>query len=400
MGWTNWTRKTSQTESRSDVRLGLDLNASRLRVMWGDGLEVAKPVVLDEPEEEFALAAALVGRLPEFGRTAKAIERSLPHVFVSDFLKDLHLPRRWEIGRHRLTAAELLTTILQRIRPMCPRAASLTVVVPPDFSSQKVTILGELLEHCRFPFRGSVLLPLALAATTELPHRRPTTIAIVDCDAHALSISLVQIESRQARLLQTATLPRLNQRVWKDRLLAGIADRCVRVCRRDPRDTGATEQDVFEQLDGALEKTQTGQTAEVVVRSSHWYQVLVLTADDFANFCRSLVKSSIAAVAETMETCLADPPAVIWLTHAAGRLPGLLSALETHSAERTTIRVLPADAGCRAALQLASRSFRDDLPRTHIESVIPLSEEPSQGPSAIAYRPVPFAAAPRVWTEN
>lgn len=400
MGWTNWTRKAPTPSVTSDTWLGMDLNSSRLRVMVGDGQRVARAVVLDEPREEFALAAAFLGRTPEFGATARAIERHLPHVFVTDFLKDVNRPLRIEIGRHRLTAADLLAAILQRARALCPRISSVTAVVPPYLTNQKVTIVGELLDRYQFPLRGSVSSPLALVATSELPERRPCHIVVVDCDVHALSISLVQIETRQARLLHCATFPRLNLRVWKDRLLAGMSDRCVRVCRRDPRDSGATEQALFDQLDHAMAAARDGQAVEITVRSSHWYQTLRQAPDELANYCSPLVKATLAALTEITTANLSDPPSAIWLTDAAGQLPGLVGTLETHSAERTSIVLLPADAGCRAALLLTNCWSREDLPRAHRELVISLPEEPIRDGTPSIFRTPNAPPVPRVRKER
>src|SRR5260221_727713 len=83
---------------------------------------------------------------------------------------------------------------------------------------------------------------------------RPPLTMIVDADDHALSGALVQCEANQARLLGTTAQPRLNQRVWKDRILNALADRCVRTCRRDPRDSAAAEQTLYEQIDDALDR--------------------------------------------------------------------------------------------------------------------------------------------------
>ncbi len=400
MGWTNWSRKVAEPVRGTDSLMGLDLNSTRLRVMTGDGQRVAHSVILDDPHEEFPLAVAFSGRTSEWGHAAQAVERRWPHLFLADFLADVNLPRRWEVGRYRLTSAELLTQMFQRLRPTCPPATAITAVLPAYLTSPKVTLLAEIMERCRFPLRGSALLPLALAATYDLPDGRPASILIVDCDAHALSVSLVLVEETQARLLSTAPLPRLNTRTWKNWLLAGIADRCVRVCRRDPRDSAATEQALFEQLDSAMESLRQEPRVELIIRSTHWYQTLLQTADDFARYCGNLVKASLAGLREFLQPLVAEPPTAVWLTHAAGRLPGLVAAVESFTAERTAVEVLAPDAACRAALTLASRWNQDDLPRLHRDSVIPRPEGSSRDSSPTTYRTANSPPPPRVWRER
>lgn len=400
MGWTSWSRKAAEPPRGSDSWVGLDLNSSRLRMMTGDGQRIARPVMLDEPHEEFPLAAAFPGKNPEWGHAALAVERRWPHLFLADFLHDVNLPRRWEIGRHRYTSAELLGQVFQRLRPLCPRTTTLTAVLPAYLTSQKVTILAEIMDRCRLPIRGSALLPLALTATHDLPDRRPVTILVIDADDHALTASLVSAEEQQVRLLSVTPLPRLNLRTWKNWLLAGLADRCVRVCRRDPRDSAATEQALFEQLDAAMDILRRESRVELVIRSTHWYQTLLQTADDFAGYCANLVKTSLAGLRELLQPMSGEPPALVWFTHAAGRLPGLMPAVESFTMERTAIEVLPADAGCRAALLLAGRWSENDLPRTHLDTVIPRHDGMTRESSPSAYRPANSPPGPRVWRER
>src|SRR5262249_16857764 len=201
---------------------------------------------------------------------------------------------------------------------------------------------------------------------------------IVDCDDHALTASLVQIEKNQARLLATSVQPRLNLRAWKDRVLAGLADRCVRVCRRDPRDSGAAEQAPYEQIDSARDPLRQSPGVELVVRSTHWYQNLILSSDDFGGFCGSLLKPTLGVVRELVQSAAPEPPQAVWLTHAAGRLPGLSAALHANMAERTGLAVLPPDAGARAAVVMAGRWVRDELPRTHLDSIVMLPGAPAR----------------------
>lgn len=386
MGWVNWTRKPSEPFALGVATLGVDLNATRLRAMTCEAGRPPRPVLLDDPLEELDLAVSLEKRTPEAGRAGRLVERKTPHLGCYDFLNEINLPRHWEGGRHRLNAVELLSHVFAKARAALPKSENLTLTLPPYLIPTKVTALAQLMEKAKLPLRGSILLPLALAATTDAPDRRPSQTLVIDCDDHALSISLIQNEVTQARLLASAVHPRLSLRVWKDRLLNGLADRCVRVCRRDPRDSAAAEQALFEQIDDALERLRHGQRVEMVVRSTHWYQNLIQSSEDFEAYCAPLIKASLAAIHELVQSSAPEPPQGVWLTHAAGRLPGLATALHTHSAERTGLAVLPADAGPRAAAVMAGRWARDELPRTHLDTVVLLPELPQRDSSPTQYR--------------
>ncbi|WP_171471264.1 hypothetical protein [Frigoriglobus tundricola] len=79
--------------------------------------------------------------------------------------------------------------------------------------------------------------------------------------------------------------PRLNVKAWKDRLLDAISDRCVRLCRRDPRDSAEAEQALFEQLDEALDRARAGQRSSLCVRTAHWFQDVVQQPEEFEAHC-------------------------------------------------------------------------------------------------------------------
>jgi hypothetical protein len=386
MGWANWTRKAAETFGVAVAALGVDLNSTRIRAMSGEAGRPPRPMPLDDPLDELPLAVSLEQRTPEVGQAALAVERRTPHLAAFDFLNEINLPRRWEAGRHSLTAAELMSLVLARVRPAVPRTDNVTLALPAYFTTAKATALAQVMERAKLPVRGSLVLPLALVGASDLPERRPSQTLVIDCDDHALTASLVQIEKNQARMLAASVQPRLNLRAWKDRLLAGLSDRCVRVCRRDPRDSAAAEQALYEQIDGALDQIRQSQRVEIVVRSTHWYQNLLLSGDDFTGFCTGLLKPTLAAVRELVQSSVPEPPQAVWLTHAVGRLPGLSAALHANMAERTGLAVLPPDAGARAAVIMAGRWVRDELPRTHLDSIVMLPETPARDFAPPQYR--------------
>src|SRR5207245_9212630 len=110
------------------------------------------------------------------------------------------------------------------------------------------------------------------------------------------------------------------------------------------------DQALYEQIDDALDRLRQGQKATLSIRGANWYQDLVQQADDFDGYCGGLVKQAVAALTELAQQAAPEPPSAVWLTYAAGRLPGLATSLHDHMAERTGVCVLPADAGARAAV--------------------------------------------------
>jgi hypothetical protein len=185
------------------------------------------------------------------------------------------------------------------------------------------------------------------------------------------------------KMLASAAWPRLAVKVWKDRLIDGVADRCVRLCRRDPRDSAEAEQALFEQLDEALDHVRSGYRVSLTVRTTHWYQDVIQQPEEFDGYCASLARTAADAVRELVSgSGLPLPPRAVWLTDAAGRLPGLAKAVHQNTPEGTTIDVLPVGAVAHAAAVLVPRWLTGDLPRTHLDTVIsfpPVSRESKSG---------------------
>jgi hypothetical protein len=198
-------------------------------------------------------------------------------------------------------------------------------------------------------------------------------VLIVDVDDHALTATVVRMAEADVRSLTSATLPRLGLRPWRERLLDALADRCVRQCRRDPRDTADAEQMLFDQIEGAIDRARMGQRVSLSVRAAHWYQDLHLAPTDLdaicAPLCRQTTDEIRALVGGLNEP---EPPRAVWLTHDAGRLPGLAAALHQNMGEGTNVRVLHPEAAAAAVANLVDRWSAGELPRTHLDTTIPL----------------------------
>jgi hypothetical protein len=377
MAWVNWSRKPEPAPEDRWGRLGLDLNASRVRAVELRPGRPARRLLLDDPHEELPLAVSLERRTPEVGRAGLALRRKLPHFACLDFLPGLGTPREWSAGRSRLTAADALGLVFDKLRPLLPEAGAQALVLPAYLSPAQVTLVTKVAEKARLSFRGTAALPLALAICAGPDDYGPGPVLVVDADDHALTASLVATSDGQARLAATGVQPRLGLRAWKDRMLDALADRCIRICRRDPRDNPAAEQALDDQIDDALDRLAAGQKVGLTIQAAHWHQEIEQRPDDFDGYCAGLVRQTVEALRQTLASGRAtEPPTAVWVTAAAGRLPGLVRALHAQTTERTAVRVLAADCAARAAAELATRWLRGELPAGHLDYAAPLTDGP------------------------
>ena len=116
-------------------------------------------------------------------------------------------------------------------------------------------MLTAAFENAKLPVLGTAATPIALAGTIDEDF---STAIVADADDHALTWTVLAGGGEQIRVLANLTQPAAGIRIWLDRLLDAVSDRCIRLCRRDPRDSAAGEQGVYEQLDAALDHLAPG----------------------------------------------------------------------------------------------------------------------------------------------
>ena len=108
------------------------------------------------------------------------------------------------------------------------------------------------------------------------------------------------------------------------------------------------------------------------MRAAHWYQDLTWRPDDLEAVCTPVNQVAIEGLKQFLFSAgLACPPRAVWLSHTAGRLPGLAAKIYKHSPEQTRVSLLPANAAAEAAAALVPRWLTGHLPRTHLDAVIP-----------------------------
>lgn len=392
-----WGRKATPTHDKSRA-VGVDVTASRARAV-GIGSGKVTPLVLDEPAEDLLLFIGLSQRVPEVGRSGYALCRKMPHAVCSNFLPALTQTREWRNNRHVLTPETALDLAFARLRgPVEAESEAVALTLPPYLTPAQVGKVIAATVKVRLSLKGTAVGPLAVvadravalltgkaAAPEVLPPdwivplrpsaTGPGAVVVVDADEHALSATVVAVERDRVRVVGAALWPKFSARAWKDRLLDAISDRCVRLCRRDPRDSAEAEQALFEQIDDAIDRARAGSRINFTVRTDRWFQDVAQHPDDIDGHCAALARGAAEAIRDLLGSGTLDvPPRAVWLSHEAGRLPGLARSLHTNTPERTVVEVLPATAIAKAAAALVPRWLAAELPRAHLDTVIPLPD--------------------------
>lgn len=409
-----WSRKPPAVHDRARA-VGIDLTASRARAEAVGGK--SRALVLDDPDAELALFVAGDRRTPEVGRAGFGLCRKMPHLVCSNFLPALGQAREWKLGRNTLTAETALGLVFDKLKAtVAAESDAVTLALPAYLNPSQVTRVGATALRSKFPLKGTAVGALALAANgaDALLNGRPAApqpgadwvvplrpgasgpgaVVVLDADEFATFAVLVSIEREQVRAIGGAAWPRLSVKAWKDRLVDAVSDRCVRLCRRDPRDSAEAEQLLFEQLDEALDRARAGQRIGLTVRTAHWFQDIVQQPEEFESQCSALIRLAGESVRDFVNGIgLAEPPRAVWLTDAAGRLPGFVRAVHANTPEGTAVEILPPDAVAAATAALVPRWLAGDLPRAHLDNLIPLAPSPGAAPGASA--PTRTTRAPR-----
>jgi hypothetical protein len=404
-----WAQKplTAKGVEPDPLLIGLDLNATRARAVYGTTQVTPRPLPLDGAQPDLPMVLSLEGRRLQVGRAGASLCRLSPHLACVDFLAALGQEQEWSAGRHRLDAARALTVVLEQLQPACTSAKGMVLAVPAYLSRAQAVLLPQLAEKARLPLLGSVSTTLACALEACVLQPWAGTALVLDVDDHALIASTVIADGQQVWIHATQYWPHLSLRAWKGRLLDCVADRCIRQSRRDPRDSPAAEQSLYDQLEEALNLSGQGRIVELLIQTANWYQNLLVRPEEMLAFCDRLVRQTLREI-QGMLTASAARTQLhgLFLTQAAGRLPGLASALESLLlADVPTAQIEPlavpqaqiepdsdfgedllqggdlpgrvtllaADVVARMAHAVAARMYRGELPHGHLDLAVPLS---------------------------
>jgi hypothetical protein len=288
-------------------------------------------------------------------------------------LSSIGRARDWRTPRGRLNAAGAVALVAERLKRDLPPGHAVVLVVPPYLTDQQVAQISDAFVRTGILVAGSVAAPLALAATCDAGFG---TALVLDADEHALTWSVLTADGPNARLLAHHAVPGASVRAWFDRLIDAVSDRCVRLCRRDPRDSAAAEQSLFEQIDSTLSARHSHAQVTLSIRTAQWFQELTLGMEEFETFALPLARMAVEAMRQVaVEAHSTAPvmarPDLLWITADAARLPGLAAAATQHVPESTVVQTLPADAFATAGYVLGGHYLRGDLPRGPVSGIVP-----------------------------
>ncbi len=375
--------------------VALDITGDRITARGGPAGQAPRAVALDGDRAEMPLALSLEAKHPRPGRAGIALCRRSPHLACVDFLHRLGEPGEWRIGRHRLDVSQALTVVLAELPKRLSKPRGVVLVAPGYLTPVQMNLLAKLSQEAGLPVTGAVTRGLAAALASYAQHPWHNVGVVVDVDNHALLCTVLRPADLEMHVLGQWQFPMLGLRRWRERLLAFLADQCVRVSRRDLRDSPEAEQVVFDQLDHVLDTCQANEVVSIRIQARHWFQTVALQADEIRAACRPLAvpgADQIHAALVWAEQQMTS--ATIYLTTEAMRLPGLVAAVYHRCQNRVPVVVLPAEAPANAAHELACRIDRGELAPGLLDPAAPLPlVERAESPEVIPFPRMPTRAA-------
>ncbi len=398
--------------------LGLDLNATRARAVSGPVGDFPLPVPLDPPAGDLPLYISLERSAPEVGHAGLRLARLSPHQVCHTFLPHLGEPppeRHWQAGHHLLDSRQALALVVQRLKPVCASSDGVVLILPDYLTAEQARDITALAEHHGIPLLGTMPASLAVALAAYAEQAWLGYALVADIDDHALTLSTIRTEAGQAHLVETRVLGHLSWHAWKERLLNALADCCVLQSRRDPRDSPAAEQVLFEQIEVLLDASRQGRMIQLGFQGATWYQNLLVQPEQPVNFCKPLLHHLVAEVEAVWNSPWPEgPPGALLLTAAVGRLPGVVSALRraledwapvspaVYSREddfgedllgdglhaEPNVLVVTDDAPARAGHAVAAHCQRHELVAAGhlLEAPLPLPQAPDAGPARLHFQ--------------
>src|SRR5262245_4602008 len=159
-----------------------------------------------------------------------------------NFLPKMGEHVEWAHGRHRLDPLQALGLVFDRVCQTLGERKSLVLAVPAYLANEQVNLIVQAGLEARLPVIGALSRTLAAGAASYAEHPWQDLGVAVDIDEHALTISVLRPSDADLVALGQRVLPALGLRIWRERLMAAIADRCVRTSRRDPRESPDADQ--------------------------------------------------------------------------------------------------------------------------------------------------------------
>lgn len=339
----------------------LDWTSERLRA-WSTGGDTLRPVALEDGTNTLPLVVSLAEKRLQVGKAGRALLRQAPHVVVENFLPHLGADRHWQHGRHDVDARDLTQFVLAKLKEKLPTKA-VGHVVPNYWTQDQAALLDDLTRMAGFRLLGTTRRGLAAAGLNPG--------LLVDVDGYAVTLTATKLTEPgpRLRLTQTIVKSELGLPIWRERVAAFIASRCVRDCRRDPRANPETDQVLLEQIESQLHEWAGGQVGRVSFEGREWQHDVVVTAADVQQVCQPLamlVAQQVIRLAE-VNTWFLSPE--------ASRLPGVAGALYAASQNQRSVSVLPAEQLPRTAAAVFNLVERGVIAPLQYSDVLPAITE-------------------------
>jgi hypothetical protein len=335
----------------------LDWTANHVRA-WNtlsDGVP-PRPVRLDGDRAELPLVLLLERRHVRLGRSGLALCRQTPQQICNGFLSFLGAKKTWRFGRHAVTPEQAIATVATHLREKLTGTKKVLLTVPEYLDETQQAKLRDAMQEAGMKVLGLLRRSLSIGTASHWDHPWLNVGVLVDVDEHALSCTVLRPDPVDLHLERHRILPNLGLRWWRERLMAAVADLCIRQHRRDPRAVAEADQMLFDQSDAMLDAVSQGQGITVNVQVGHWVQQLTLTTAMAASTCgilsRPAAQTALAALTETVRP--ANGGGTLYLTPEAARLPGLAAACYELSQSQVPV-VLLRSAAEEAALEFAQR---------------------------------------------
>lgn len=392
--------------------VGIDLNSSRARAVAGVRAQSLATLPLDGEELDLNLALSLEGRRIAVGAPGLALARRRPHLACLDFLPHLGTDRVWAAGAHRLDAVAALGHAFAVLASRLQRAVGTVLSVPVYLDDDQVVELRCQASNAGVRVLGTMPAPLAAVLAAfgdESGWPDPdSSLLMIDVDGHALTWAVLQREADELRLRSVRPSPHLGRAAWLKKMMDGVAARCVRQCRRDPRESPETDQSAYDQLSALLEDPPPG-PAQLRLQGSGWYHNMALAREELVALASPVLRQALAELDLAMaEMAQAGRPSAALLTSSAAGLPGLAEAVRARLQAVAPaddegdlgnalvgatggVQVLQPDALARAAHGLAVRIHRGEVSTAHPDGVaLPVAASASSradpGPARLSFR--------------
>jgi len=344
----------------------LDWTSERLRA-WSAG-DALRPVALENGTNVLPLVVSLAEKRLQVGEAGRALVRRAPHQVVENFLPHLGTDRHWQHGRHDVDGRDLMQFVLGKLKERLP-GKTLGHVVPNYWTHDQAALLDDLTRMAGFRLLGTARRGLVAAGVNPG--------LLVDVDGHAVTVTATKLSEPGSRLRLTQTIVKseLGLAIWRERVAAFVASRCVRDCRRDPRAHPETDQVLLEQIEAQLQDWASGVLGRVSFEGREWQHDLVITGTDVQAVCQPL-----AAVVAHQVVRLAEVN-TWFLTPEASRLPGVAGALYSASQNQRAVSILAAEQLPRTLATVLIQVERGVIAPLQYPDVLPAVTEATDDPA-------------------